>query len=54
MTVDMANGPVQRISPFLDTVALLEAWGQKQPQMRSVLGRGRALTVCGGYSRVVS
>jgi ankyrin repeat protein len=23
-TVDMANGPVQRISPFLDTVALLE------------------------------
>jgi uncharacterized protein len=28
-TVDMANGPVQRISPFLDTVALLEKLGAK-------------------------
>ena len=28
-TVDMANGPVQRISPFLDTVALLEGLGAK-------------------------
>jgi ankyrin repeat protein len=28
-TVDMANGPVQRISPFLDTVALLESMGAK-------------------------
>ena len=28
-TVDMANGPVQRISPFLDTVALLESLGAK-------------------------
>ena len=26
-TVDMANGPVQRISPYLDTVALLEGMG---------------------------
>ncbi|MGH7468681.1 MAG: ankyrin repeat domain-containing protein, partial [Longimicrobiales bacterium] len=26
-TADMANGPVQRISPFLDTVALLESLG---------------------------
>jgi ankyrin repeat protein len=28
-TVDMANGPVQRISPYLDTVALLESMGAK-------------------------
>ena len=28
-TVDMANGPVQRISPFLDTVMLLEKLGAK-------------------------
>ena len=28
-TVDMANGPVQRISPFLDTVAMLEKLGAK-------------------------
>jgi len=28
-TADMANGPVQRISPFLDTVALLEKLGSK-------------------------
>jgi ankyrin repeat protein len=28
-TVDMANGPVQRISPFLDTIALLESLGAK-------------------------
>ncbi len=28
-TADMANGPVQRISPFLDTVALLERLGSK-------------------------
>jgi ankyrin repeat protein len=28
-TVDMANGPVQRISPFLETVALLERLGAK-------------------------
>jgi ankyrin repeat protein len=28
-TVDMANGPVQRISPHLDTVALLESMGAK-------------------------
>jgi ankyrin repeat protein len=28
-TADMANGPVQRISPFLDTVALLESLGAK-------------------------
>ena len=28
-TVDMANGPVQRISPFLDTIALLERLGAK-------------------------
>lgn len=28
-TADMANGPVQRISPFLDTVALLESLGSK-------------------------
>ncbi len=28
-TVDMANGPVQRISPYLDTVALLESLGAK-------------------------
>ncbi|MEP6496059.1 MAG: ankyrin repeat domain-containing protein [bacterium] len=28
-TVDMANGPVQRIPPFLDTVALLEKLGAK-------------------------
>lgn len=28
-TVDMANGPVQRISPYLDTVKLLEELGAK-------------------------
>jgi len=28
-TVDMANGPVQRISPYLDTVKLLEQLGAK-------------------------
>lgn len=28
-TADMANGPVQRISPFLDTVRLLESLGSK-------------------------
>ena len=28
-TVDMANGPVQRYSPFLETVALLEKMGAK-------------------------
>ena len=28
-TVDMANGPVQRYSPFLETVALLERMGAK-------------------------
>ena len=28
-TADMANGPVQRISPYLDTVALLESLGSK-------------------------
>ena len=26
-TVDMANGPVQRISPFLSTIELLESFG---------------------------
>jgi ankyrin repeat protein len=28
-TVDMANGPVQRIPPFLSTIALLEKLGAK-------------------------
>ena len=28
-TADMANGPVQRIQPFPDTVALLEKLGAK-------------------------
>ena len=28
-TVDMANGPVQRISPFPSTIALLEGLGAK-------------------------
>ena len=28
-TADMANGPVQRISPYLETVALLESLGSK-------------------------
>jgi len=28
-TVDMANGPVQRISPFPDTIKLLEGMGAK-------------------------
>ncbi len=28
-TVDMANGPVQRISPYLDTISLLESLGAK-------------------------
>ncbi|HEX4932934.1 MAG TPA: ankyrin repeat domain-containing protein, partial [Gemmatimonadaceae bacterium] len=28
-TADMANGPVQRISPYLDTVKLLESLGSK-------------------------
>jgi hypothetical protein len=28
-TVDMANGPVQRISPFPSTIALLESLGAK-------------------------
>ena len=28
-TVDMANGPVERISPFPETIALLESMGAK-------------------------
>jgi uncharacterized protein len=28
-TADMANGPVQRISPYLETVALLEKLGAR-------------------------
>ena len=28
-TVDMANGPVQRLSPILETIALLEKLGAK-------------------------
>jgi ankyrin repeat protein len=28
-TVDMANGPVQRVPPFLETIALLEKLGVK-------------------------
>ena len=28
-TVDMANGPVQRIPPFVETVKLLEKLGSK-------------------------
>ena len=28
-TADMANGPVQRVPPFLETVALLEKLGSK-------------------------
>jgi ankyrin repeat protein len=28
-TADMANGPVQRVSPFPDTIALLEKLGAK-------------------------
>ena len=28
-TVDMANGPVQRISPYLETVKLLESLGAR-------------------------
>jgi hypothetical protein len=28
-TADMANGPVQRVSPFPETVALLEQLGAK-------------------------
>ncbi len=28
-TVDMANGPVQRIQPFPETIALLERLGAK-------------------------
>jgi ankyrin repeat protein len=28
-TVDMANGPVQRVEPFPDTIALLESFGAK-------------------------
>jgi len=28
-TVDMANGPVQRVQPFPDTIALLESLGAK-------------------------
>ena len=28
-TADMANGPVQRISPFPDTIKLLEGMGVK-------------------------
>ena len=28
-TADMANGPVQRIPPFVETVALLEKLGSK-------------------------
>ncbi|MEN9817093.1 MAG: hypothetical protein RLZ32_973, partial [Gemmatimonadota bacterium] len=27
--VDMANGPVQRVPPFLETIALLEKLGVK-------------------------
>jgi uncharacterized protein len=28
-TVDMANGPVQRVEPFPDTIALLEELGAR-------------------------
>ena len=31
-TADMANGPVQRVSPFPETVALLESLGSKNNQ----------------------
>ena len=37
-TVDMANGPVQRIQPFPETIALLEKLGrEEQPQVRVLL-----------------
>ena len=28
-TVDMANGPVTRLTPFPETIKLLESWGAK-------------------------
>ena len=28
-TVDMANGPIQRVQPFFETIALLEGMGAK-------------------------
>ena len=31
-TADMANGPVQRVPPFLETVALLERLGSANNQ----------------------
>ncbi|HCQ99961.1 MAG TPA: hypothetical protein DIU48_11110, partial [Acidobacteria bacterium] len=31
-TADMANGPVQRVSPIPETVALLESLGSKNNQ----------------------
>jgi hypothetical protein len=37
-TADMANGPVQRVEPFPDTIALLGFGRQEQPQVRLVLG----------------
>ena len=41
-TVDMANGPVQRIQPFPETIKLLERPGrQEQPQVRLVLNAAR-------------
>ena len=36
-TVDMANGPVQRISPFPDTIKLLEGMGAKNNHARVLL-----------------
>ena len=35
-TVDMANGPVQRIQPFVETVALLERAGRRKNNHRCV------------------
>ena len=40
-TVDMANGPVQRVQPYPETIKLLEGSGrEEQSQVRFVLGAG--------------
>ena len=41
-TADMANGPVQRIQPFPEALALLRAARRhEQPSLRLLLGRRR-------------
>jgi len=56
-TADMANGPTQRILPFLETIALLEKLGSKHNHKgspaSSSLNRGRCDNAAAEQSRSV-